>query len=502
MNAVIFDFNDPDMIARIKARKAKEAQRDEERRGLDSEAIHEIELALVGSFINDSTLLDDFTGLKPIHFSDHVSRHIFNLIQRRHAKGQLTDAYIVESKIKGDAYLWDIEVDEKEFIRLYQKCALVSPIQVRAYVDLILEHNARIDLLSSLKEAGRKLDNPDYPSKDIVSELNTKFADIYSDSSSEVTGLKSIDETLSMPPLDWIVGDFLQEVSLSCIFAPSFSGKSYVALDMALNVAQGTDWHGRAVKPATVAYIAAEGARGMSVRANAWLAANQAQEGLPPFFFYTQPLDFFDAGHVNHFIKICLAKGVKFVVIDTLARCFGSRDENSTQDMSEFINAVDRLKREIAGHVMIIHHTGKDKDNGARGSSAFKAALDTEIEIKKDVGLPTLRVCITKQKDGGAELPFEKLEFFEKDCSHPTTGEVLTGSILRKFEQKGRAPNQRLGKNELTVMRCLAGGESGFGFIQVQTGMDKGNLSRTLKALIQKGLVIKDGEDYRKIKNV
>ena len=88
-------------------------------------------------------------------------------------------------------------------------------------------------------------------------------------------------------------------------------------------------------------------------------------------------------------------KDVRLIVIDTLARSFSGYNENSTQDMNHFIANCDLLKSEERS-VMIVHHTGHSGDR-ARGNSAFYAALDGEMSLKKTGNDMTL--SCTKMKD-------------------------------------------------------------------------------------------------------
>jgi len=50
---------------------------------------------------------------------------------------------------------------------------------------------------------------------------------------------------------------------------------------------------------------------------------------------------------------------------------------------------------------MIIHHSGKDKNKGARGHSSLRAAVDTEIEIKVD-GDRFLTRVLSQERDAHA----------------------------------------------------------------------------------------------------
>ena len=98
--------------------------------------------------------------------------------------------------------------------------------------------------------------------------------------------------------------------------------------------------------------------------------------------------------------------GITFVLVThdqeealsmSVAMSIGEGSENDGRDMGMFISNIMRLKAYFNCHILIVHHTGKDRSKGARGHSSLRAALDTEIELKAD-GL--VRVAsVTKQRD-------------------------------------------------------------------------------------------------------
>ena len=67
--------------------------------------------------------------------------------------------------------------------------------------------------------------------------------------------------------------------------------------------------------------------------------------------------------------------------------------------MSQFIKNCDLLRNISGGHLMIVHHSGKDTSRGARGSSALRGACDTEIELEVDEGSGIRTALSTKQRD-------------------------------------------------------------------------------------------------------
>src|SRR6516225_11927406 len=79
-----------------------------------------------------------------------------------------------------------------------------------------------------------------------------------------------------------------------------------------------------------------------------------------------------------------LASPPRLLILDTLARCFGAGDENSTGDMGVFIASLDRLRADFPQlTILIVHHSGKDDTKGARGSTALKGAADAVMHLTK-----------------------------------------------------------------------------------------------------------------------
>ena len=62
------------------------------------------------------------------------------------------------------------------------------------------------------------------------------------------------------------------------------------------------------------------------------------------------------------------------VVIDTLAMSIGEESENDGRDMGMFISNIMRPKAHFGYHIMILHHTGKDKAKLARARSKLYVA--------------------------------------------------------------------------------------------------------------------------------
>jgi putative DNA primase/helicase len=75
--------------------------------------------------------------------------------------------------------------------------------------------------------------------------------------------------------------------------------------------------------------------------------------------------------------------------------------------MGAFVRACDRIRAETGATVVVIHHSGKDADKGARGSSALRAACDFEFKVVSS-GKKVTKLTCTKAKDSD---PFDDMDF-------------------------------------------------------------------------------------------
>lgn len=199
----------------------------------------------------------------------------------------------------------------------------------------------------------------------------------------------------NLPPLKWRVRGVLPADGLAGLYGPSASGKSFLALDMAAAIAEGTRWFDCRVEAAPVVYAALEGEAGFKLRVAAW----EARQGRPlpaglhivmQTFKLTEPQD------VKDLAAVIPAGAVVF--LDTLNRAAPTADENSSKDMGEILSAAKQLQNRIGGLVVLVHHTGKDTTKGLRGHSSLFAALDAAVEVSRDGDRREWKVA--KSKDG------------------------------------------------------------------------------------------------------
>ncbi|KQT84686.1 hypothetical protein ASG51_00915 [Methylobacterium sp. Leaf465] len=233
--------------------------------------------------------------------------------------------------------------------------------------------------------------------------------------------------TISSHPL---VDDLLDQRAMTVLYGESNTGKTFVAMDLAYHVASGLPWGGMRTEQHAVVYIAAEGGAGARKRA----AALRSKYGpCPGFLYLLSPVNLLDP-NADLGPLIDLLKGVDrlgLIVLDTLSRVLAGGDENSSIDMGALVRHFDAIRAATDAHLLVVHHTGKKLERGARGHSLLRAATDTEIEISEG------KIRVTKQRDmekfSEAAFGLETVVLGQnargKDITSCTVGLLARGSV-------------------------------------------------------------------------
>lgn len=206
---------------------------------------------------------------------------------------------------------------------------------------------------------------------------------------------------------EWVIEDIMEKDSVMELYGAPKSGKSFIAIDMALCASLGIPWHGHKTFKTPIIYLAGEGQRGIARRVQAWEHYTNNYLDDSELFISDRGIRFLDEKDhenlINHINEVKAMFGdIGCIFVDTLARNFGAGNENSTEDMNKFIERVDALKHEFNCCVSLVHHTGHNASGRARGSSVLPAAVDTEFAVKR-------------QKDVNDEMKVEFIQTLIKD---------------------------------------------------------------------------------------
>lgn len=335
--------------------------------------------------------------------------------------------------------------------------------------------------------------------------------------------LLSVADIQKLPKVDWLVKDTFPAQGLACIWGPSGSSKSFLALDLAMSVACKSEWFGLKVKSVPVVYIVLEGLQGFIKRVNAWALQNKIRP--KRFFLIRDDINLFNFADVSDLLasleEVNFVNGL--IVIDTLNQASPGVDENSVKEISQVLTNLKFLQRETNSLALIVHHSGKDVSRGIRGSSSIRAALDTSIEVistsntqkewkvdkSKDstdgqvyryslreisIGVDENQTVITscvvepgekflysKPKPNGKnqKIAFKRIEFLESTST-------ITGKCFQ-------APDQKMLEVEFAIE------EVSKDFTTTQQGKRKNQARATIQNLIANGFVhtaSEDGKDY------
>lgn len=307
----------------------------------------------------------------------------------------------------------------------------------------------------------------------------------------------------NLKPIDWLIEDYIEKDSLSLIFSPPSSGKSFILVDIACCIATGTAWHGREVKQGPVFYIAGEGHNGMARRFAAWSRHHNVplkgsglykSERAVSLYNEESAAELFDV--IKEMTEI---HGVlpAMVVIDTLARNFGGGDENSTEDMGQFISHIDNyIRNPFKCNVMTAHHSGHNMDR-ARGSSALKAALDSEYQVIKDGAV--VQLIPTKMKD--AELPPEltfrlsTVDLGEINGQQINSAVLLPQDDVLDFKVGSDSAGEAIKAKD--VIEFIQRGWVPLSDLKDSFKCTKTTMQRVISRCAERGLLAKDGQGYK-----
>jgi hypothetical protein len=233
-------------------------------------------------------------------------------------------------------------------------------------------------------------------------------------------------------PLRWMIKNWVQDDSLIMVHGPSGCGKSFLVLDWCLRIASGQgEWMGNKVTPGSVVYLAGEGHHGFRGRIAAWKQANDSMAG--KCYLSSSGCDLNKPEGLQKVYESLsqLPETPKLVVVDTLHR-FMSGDENSAQDARTMIDACGAIMRDFGCSVILVHHTGVNEEaqHRARGSSAWRGALDIEVSVVAAKEDKPMEIIQRKAKDSEmAPTMYVNLEKQDIDGWYDEDGDQV-GSLV------------------------------------------------------------------------
>lgn len=275
------------------------------------------------------------------------------------------------------------------------------------------------------------------------------------------------DDSLALwPEMYWLVDGVFPAKGLAMVVGDSGVGKSAFVLDLTGTLGRGADWRGiRSDFGGAWAWLIGEGFAGHKLRVRGFEAQFGIDLAAAGFRFSRTAINLASESDVDALIDALDAhyagagRTLCGVVIDNLST-FLEGSERDDAVMRRVTRNLQRVADELVCLVLLIHHTGKDSERGARGWSGLRAACDTEILLRRRGD--RREAVVTKQKDGpeGLRFPFVLAEV---DAGTNEHGESLRTVVVRHLAAEATTTRPAAdgpdGPNESAV--CTAARELG-----------------------------------------
>jgi hypothetical protein len=228
------------------------------------------------------------------------------------------------------------------------------------------------------------------------------------------------------PPRELIKG-LLPAYGVAVTGGQSTAGKTFIQIHKSVCLAKTLPYFGhKIVERVGTAFVAAEGRALIPNRFAAALVNAAIAEKLPIAWIKQLP-DFSSADGIKLFVRQLKELETRFrgdfdarlgfLPVDTVAACFGMKDEDDNAEATKVCNILRTIGEEVGALAAPVHHYGKNPESGLRGASAWKASADIVEGVLADIDPLTGRtsnreLACTKARDGeqGPLSPFS-LEF-------------------------------------------------------------------------------------------
>lgn len=333
-------------------------------------------------------------------------------------------------------------------------------------------------------------------SEKIVNQIIQNYKDVQKEN---INSFFIDSEDMELSPPVWIVKDMIEADSLSEFFGPPGVGKSFAAIDLACCVASGLDFHSKEIhNPGLVLYIAGEGKNGLKRRIACWKKYRKVEDLRGKLFISKTSISLIDPTFRNFLASAIsqLPEKPALIVIDTWARNLGG-DENSSSDTSQAVQTVDNLRGKST--CIIVHHSGKQNPNVARGSSALKGALDTEYVFTQNGKVITMQNIKIKDGKTPEDMNFELVDVELLPESEPGASDGISSAVLQTVDFSGFEEEKKMTQKQQLVYEMLervieCSNEDYIEFCKNQ-GFNKDETYNVKKQLLKKHKIFIDKEN-------
>jgi AAA domain len=245
----------------------------------------------------------------------------------------------------------------------------------------------------------------------------------------------------------WLIEPYIEKDSSILLFGDLGTLKSFLALHWSLEAA---------LRGHQVVYLCAEG-KGLGRRLKGWARHRwgekwQREIGKLPFFGIERPLNLSALSTMAELTAVLKAGAIEpaLIVVDTISKNSDGRVEASTEDANSYLNLIDQLLRSIyKATVILVHHTGHQEKNRARGPYALMASTDANFRVERpDLDKLVITVTAGRMKDTESPPAFSLQAKVVETGDLDSKGVAVTTLILESTSLIAAAPARGRGRNQ------------------------------------------------------
>ena len=246
-----------------------------------------------------------------------------------------------------------------------------------------------------------------------------------------------------------LVDDLLLDVGVSMLCGKPKTGKSTLARQLAVAVAEGTSFLGKPTICGDVLYLILEGPKGVVQQHMKKLGCTEERGTV--HVVHEQMPHRGELGLQRLEATLKALPKVKLVIVDPVGKLLRWADSDSYDEVTVGIEMLEQIAKKYSLHLQFLTHGKKrgsdDVGDSPIGSTGFRAGTDTNIFLGKQ---GTQRIISTEQRWGISMEP--TLLFFDDERESMSLGVTVEDDEAARHETKERKTVERI---EQEIMEAL-----------------------------------------------
>jgi AAA domain len=251
-----------------------------------------------------------------------------------------------------------------------------------------------------------------------------------------------------------LVGDLLADVGLTMMCAKPKIGKSTLARQLAVSVAEGHDFLGKPVKTGSSLYLSLEGPKHVVTNHFRTLGLTQSN-GRINLVHENMP-SHGELGVEKLRRTLDALKDVRLLVIDPVGKLLRLAKSENYDEVLTAVEVLETLAKDYRLHMLFLAHAKKrqtdDAGDSPIGSTAFRGGTDCNIFLRKQ-GLR--RIISTEQRWGN---PIEEETFLDYDRDRQTMmlGKPVSEEQEERQDTRSVKTRERIERDLLSTLSLIS----------------------------------------------